>query len=427
MDFIEQATSIGSKLCRNAIWSGGRCTWMAPFDNFKNPQKPEREYRPLDYDFYAGCSGIGVFLSSLYTVTNDAVFKTHAEGALANSVALLKKTGNVPDGLFSGTSGVAVAVIKSGLELNNPSLTIQGIDLLKTLKPVPVDNTQTDLISGAAGTILALCYLKTELDTPINDAYVKDLGYYLVRSAKTERTGLSWKTAKNQSYNLTGLAHGTAGIASSLLKLYEIYGDDVFLQTALGAVTYENSFYSPLKQNWPDLRNISERNFNNRNFNYSNSWCHGAPGIGLSRLYFYQMLGTECFLTDIKAAVSNTINNINHIQNYSLCHGLAGNIDFLLTANQVINETKADELVNRFCNILYAEHIKDHLPVPSGLNDGAETPGLMLGLAGTGYFLLRCAEPLRINSLLLLGCRNLTLESLKLRTTKVNETLVLYT
>src|SRR4051812_37213075 len=114
MNLIEQASNIGSKLCRNAIWSGNRCTWMAPFDNFQNLQKPAREYRPVDHDLYAGCSGIGVFLSSLYMVTNDIVFKTHAEGAMANSISLLRKSGKVSDGFFSGTSGIAAAVIRSG-------------------------------------------------------------------------------------------------------------------------------------------------------------------------------------------------------------------------------------------------------------------------------------------------------------------------
>ena len=44
---------------------------------------------------------------------------------------------------------------------------------------------------------------------------------------------------------------------------------------------------------------------------------------------------------------------------------------------------------------------KRRIPWPCGLPDANETPDLMLGLAGIGYFYLRLAAPAKIPSVLL--------------------------
>ncbi len=394
MDAINTASIIGSKLCRNAIWADGRCTWMSPTDTYITPGQAQREYLPLDYDLYAGCAGVGAFLSSLYKVTGDDIFKLHAEGALRNSMALLKKSRHASQGFFTGKAGVAAMLIKVGMELSSEEFIDGSAEILKTLT-IPDNNTLTDVISGAAGTILGLAHLKTDLNVEINDNYLKELGSFLLMSAKTENNGISWKTAVNQKHNLTGFAHGAAGIATALLKLYELYGNNDFLRGALDGVAYENALFSPQQQNWPDLRNISDEDFYRGKFNYNNAWCHGAPGIGLSRLNFYKILGSDEFLNDIKAAADTTVSGLNNLPNYSLCHGIAGNICFLMEANKILKNASISSLVKNTCNNLHDEYLQHHLPLPSGLNDMSETPGLMLGLAGTGYFLLKCEDLLK--------------------------------
>lgn len=402
MDFIEPALMIGSRLCRDAIWADDRCNWVAPFDNYVNAKQPQRQYRPLDYDLYAGCAGVGAFLAALYQATKDDVFKAQAKGALKNSVALFDKAGVKAQGFFSGQSGLSTILIKSGLELYDEELVEEGIRLLNGLS-VPADDFSTDIISGAAGTIMALAYLKTEFKIAVDDGLLTGLGEFLVNTAQKTEQGLSWKTMPNQRYHLTGLAHGAAGIAAALLKLYELFDKEDFLQIALGGVVYENALYSPKRQNWPDLRNITYEDFYRGKFNYSNAWCHGAPGIGLSRLYFYKVLGTADALNDLNAAVASTLAGINSTVNHSMCHGLAGNIDFLIEANKLLNIKTVDQLIADTGKNLYNNYLQHHLPLLSGLNDRAEVPGFMMGLAGTGYFLLRCADPVKVKSLLLLA------------------------
>lgn len=124
-------------------------------------------------------------------------------------------------------------------------------------------------------------------------------------------------------------------------------------------------------------------------------WCHGAPGIALSRLRAYEILGDETCKAEAATAVNTTINAIQTALdggagNFSLCHGLAGNAEALLYGSQLL----AQELPSAESTALevamtgikrYGEH--DHR-WPCGAGRG-ETPSLMLGLAGIGYFYLR--------------------------------------
>jgi lantibiotic modifying enzyme len=77
-----------------------------------------------------------------------------------------------------------------------------------------------------------------------------------------------------------------------------------------------------------------------------------------------------------------------------------GNLELLLQANLAFNNQQSQERVDRFTAIVL-ESIKQHGWL-CGMPLGAETPGLMTGLAGIGYGLLRLAEPERVSSVLLL-------------------------
>ena len=48
-----------------------------------------------------------------------------------------------------------------------------------------------------------------------------------------------------------------------------------------------------------------------------------------------------------------------------------------------------------------AQYVQQNLPWPCGVMGGWETPNLMLGLAGIGYFYLRLHDPAMIPSTLL--------------------------
>jgi lantibiotic modifying enzyme len=86
--------------------------------------------------------------------------------------------------------------------------------------------------------------------------------------------------------------------------------------------------------------------------------------------------------------------------NDSLCHGDLGNLELLLRARELDYVGDWEEVLDAHAARLVARLSEGrwHCGIPGGV----ETPGLMTGLAGIGYGLLRVAEPERVPSLLAL-------------------------
>jgi lantibiotic modifying enzyme len=91
----------------------------------------------------------------------------------------------------------------------------------------------------------------------------------------------------------------------------------------------------------------------------------------------------------------------NSQPNYSLCHGVCGNAELLMAAARVLDEPDWLRMVESAALLGIDRHGDGSSPWPSGGAGAQETPSLMWGLAGTGYFYLRLAEPPAIPSVLL--------------------------
>jgi lantibiotic modifying enzyme len=86
--------------------------------------------------------------------------------------------------------------------------------------------------------------------------------------------------------------------------------------------------------------------------------------------------------------------------NHSLCHGDLGSLELLLEASRTLGEPRwAEELKSKASTTLAS--IEEH-GFLCGIPLLVETPGLMDGLAGIGYGMLRLAHPERVPSVLLL-------------------------
>jgi lantibiotic modifying enzyme len=130
------------------------------------------------------------------------------------------------------------------------------------------------------------------------------------------------------------------------------------------------------------------------------TWCYGAPGIGLARLNALRHIDDEAIRAEAEAALQITLEHGFGL-NHSLCHGDLGNLELLLQASYVLADPKWSFQVNRLTAIVL-ESI-DKYGWLCGIPLGVESPGLMTGLAGIGYQLLRLAEPTRVPSVLTLA------------------------
>jgi lantibiotic modifying enzyme len=83
-----------------------------------------------------------------------------------------------------------------------------------------------------------------------------------------------------------------------------------------------------------------------------------------------------------------------------LCHGDLGNLEFLLAASNYTNMELKVSIEHRLQDTI--EAITNY-GYRCGNILGAESPGLMTGIAGIGYELLRLAEPTKVPSVLTLS------------------------
>src|SRR6266516_4210155 len=156
-------------------------------------------------------------------------------------------------------------------------------------------------------------------------------------------------------------------------------------------------------RNWPDLRvDTSSGKKGDPHLpdeeKYMVAWCHGAPGIGLARLGSLKVLDDDAIRAEIDAALATTL-AMGFGMNHSLCHGDMGNLDTLLLAAQVLDKPEDRKRIDNIAAMLL--DTIDRQGWVTGVPLGVETPGLMVGLAGTGYALLRLGEPEKVPSVLL--------------------------
>ena len=193
-----------------------------------------------------------------------------------------------------------------------------------------------------------------------------------------------------------------------LLELFDATGEARFRDAASLAYAYERHWFVPECGNWPDFRedpaSPSRRRAPRK---FSIFWCHGAPGIALSRLRACEILGDAECKQEAIAALKTTRGAIrvaldSWTGNFSLCHGLAGNAEVLSCAAEMLNSETAEdvELVSQVARYGMERYAARNDSWPCG-NHSAETPNLMLGLAGIGHFYLRQYRP-SIPSILLL-------------------------
>lgn len=410
--FLETANAIGARLCRDAIWHDGRCNWLGDSMEFvSNAWKVA--HRAFGPGLYGGTSGIGLFLARLASFTNERMYQKAAEGGIRQA---LKEKDTLHAAtriaLYTGQTGIAWAAINAGQSLGNREFVEHGIDIIERLLEEPIQKEALDIISGSAGAIPALIHLYQHLmpEDRVLDCAIRH-GDHLIDTARKRDLGWSWNTLnlppKEGQDDLTGYSHGSAGIGLAFLELHEVTGEPRFLVAAEQAFKYERHWFSPEHENWPDLRGLGEAGSHGEGeLHYNSAWCHGAPGIGLSRIRAYELTGEEVYLKEAECALRTTIKGLSYVShagqgNFSLCHGHAGNAELPIYASQVLDNNEYLSLAENvgLKGTELFEHYK--MPWPCGVQGGGETPGLMLGLAGIGYFYLRLYEPTTTPSVLI--------------------------
>ena len=363
-------------------------------------------FAALTPDLYAGTSGVALFLAELFAVTREPESRRTALGAIRQAVS---RVDDVPAaarlGLFAGWLGIAFAAARVAVLLDEPVLLDRARALVERVAREPVDEREFDVISGRAGAVLALLALERMLDDPaLRDLAVR-FGDELLASAIDDHRGWSWKAPRGPRHrNLTGYSHGSAGVAHAALELFVATGDARYREAADKAFRYERYWFDPDIGNWPDFREDVPGSRGRRPASFATLWCHGAPGIALSRIRGYELSGDELLRAEALVALDTTEHGLratlnSGAGNFSLCHGLAGNADVVIHGDEILGRD-VRATVASVAEAGIERHGSGLVPWPCGTHCG-ETPNLMLGLAGIGHFYLRLHHPATPSVLLL--------------------------
>ncbi|MGH7599051.1 MAG: lanthionine synthetase LanC family protein [bacterium] len=130
-----------------------------------------------------------------------------------------------------------------------------------------------------------------------------------------------------------------------------------------------------------------------------NAWCHGAPGIGLSRLRAFELLKKEEYADAARVAIQTTLeaesklkNNCEEVaaRSYTLCHGSGGNAELFLEAYKIFGNEKYLLLAEKVALQTLAHGKMNHGYISGYGRAGTQKDlSLFMGKAGVGYFYLR--------------------------------------
>lgn len=387
--FLKEAEAIGDFLTEQVVSdeNGEYASWIAA-ENVNGMY----QLKTLDFSLYNGILGVSIFLGQLYNQVPKQIYKD----TILKNIRYIHDTmqeveGELVNSMFNGIGSIAYSLYYLSSLLENNELKNLGYEYLNMMMDLKNSNhirkdssgkiqeeTQVDFMDGHAGIItFAVNLYETqgeELALEIAKKYGEDLMKILM---------------EHNHPKLLGLAHGTSGIILALDKLGRLLQDERMLLISKRLIEYEDSHFNAESLNWSDLRD----NVSNQNQSYY--WCHGAPGILLSRSSIKQTL-IQNNVSETKL-IKNIIGNQLDIGRLGICHGTFGNLDILISLTEKYPELLSTEYVSK----LMKSHMgkKETRLKLQGLKDRGLF-GLMIGVSGVGYALLRMHNPDQVPSIL---------------------------
>lgn len=387
---VTSARAIGDQLEQLALRGDGDASWIG----LSMLGRGQWSLMPLGLDLYDGLPGVALFLAQLGALTGEERYSELARGAVETlrRTSALSQSSMRGVGAFDGWGGVVYALTGLGALWQDSELLDEATELAVRMRELVDEDAEFDVLSGSAGAIAVLLGLHAVAPSPAVLEAAVHAGDHVLAGAARLPVGIGWAKAAAGGRVLSGFSHGVAGVAWALLRLFAVTGEPRFASAAREAIEHERTLFSPEHDNWRDLRPQLDGGTH-----FQSCWCHGAMGIGLGRLDTLAVLDDDAVRAEIATALRATRRQ-GIPESHCLCHGGLGNLELLLEISRRTAGDRPPELDELAARML--DDGERH-GWRCGTSRGIETPGLMTGLAGVGYGLLRLADP-RVPSVLLL-------------------------
>ncbi|HET8840179.1 MAG TPA: class IV lanthionine synthetase LanL [Ktedonobacteraceae bacterium] len=382
--YLELARQLGETLCQTTVRQHERpgVTWLSKLQF--------AEGMPLRA-IHTGVAGTLLALAELVAVMDDPSLRaTLQEGVqwLLHSEGLIARP--IP-GLYTGEAGVGAALLRSSQVLQEPDLLVAACEKSHWIARQPY--TSQDIMNGAAGRLRFHLLLWDETRETEHLQAALDAGNWLSEVAEDAGAGALCWTLPVEFTGLAyaGYAHGAAGIADALLDLFEVTQDERFLRPVMGAYRLLDRLAVPVLQdhsglNWPlyacDKKSEMAGIY----------WCHGSSGIGKFLLHVSELKLMPGAM-ELTRRAAWTVARGSRWAGPTQCHGLAGNIEFLLDMFQGTGQQACYAEARTLARLLetFATRQDEHLV---WLSDSPSlSPDYLLGYAGVLSCLLRLANP----------------------------------
>ncbi len=397
-DFLAEALRIAHEIRRAARPFQAGVSWntLAYYSRANRWQ-----LEPMAPRLYDGLCGVAVFLAAAQKLADEPELRALARSALATIVhealppAYTARLFLQGIGAGLGQSSLIYSLVRASEFLGEEEWLRHAQSFASQLNAERIASDRSfDLLSGAAGAILALLALHevTRLPETLNQATL--CGEHLLQHRSESRQGpRAWKVFKEEM--LTGFSHGAAGIAYALLKLYEATGESSFRDAALEAEAYETSVFLPEASNWPDFR----QPLGETGYAHLTTWCHGAAGIAMSRMAALPILDSPQVRKDIAHGLQATrLAGAEGMD--TICCGAMGRVEvFVVAARKLGDPAYLPQAQKMASSVL--RRSRQEGTYKMGWKKAPYLASFHQGMAGIGYEFLRLAAPGSLPSLLL--------------------------
>jgi lantibiotic modifying enzyme len=334
---------------------------------------------PMGANLADGYLGIGLFLAQLADLTGIdryADVARHSVSALPQLLSVLAEQpallAAVGCGGLEGLGGIGYGLARMAVLLGDAELrdwANPAVELAATAASLP--SAAPGWTSGLAGCLAALGAIRDELGSAVADAAARACADRLTDLVEQTDGRCVAPTAAPGTAAPVGFAAGPAGIGWALTRF------------AARAGHARAGRLAAWRAGEPLLPMAGENSY---------GWCTGAAGLLLARTCLADDIGTDGLRATLRQLAERPV-----LSDLSLCHGELGITESLIALADVTKDSTAQ----RHRAGLILGSLNRHARY-CGTPGGIQTPGLLNGLAGIGYGLLRLGFADRVPSVLLL-------------------------